>query len=125
MFSRRTCKGGKEKLWDLAAKPLHGPGRRFVTGVAAGICRRPDDRPSAETHPPNNSMNVYLVDSRSVIPPGREPWRFLFCSLLLRRPSRRPALSTRTLPDEARFYFNDPPDLACSDTSQYHTVNRY
>jgi hypothetical protein len=65
MFSRRTCKGGKEKLWDLAAKPLHGPGRRFVTGVAAGICRRPDDRPSAETHPPNNSMNVYLVDSRS------------------------------------------------------------
>ena len=65
MFLSRTCKGGKEKLWDLAAKPLHGPGRRFVTGVAAGICRRPDDRPSAETHPPNNSMNVYLVDSRS------------------------------------------------------------
>src|SRR5215207_6873651 len=40
-----------------------GPGRRFVPGVTTGICRRPDDRPRAETHPPNASMNVCLVDS--------------------------------------------------------------
>ncbi len=40
-----------------------GPGRRFVPGVTTGICRRPDDRPRAETHPPNASMNVCLVNS--------------------------------------------------------------
>jgi hypothetical protein len=42
---------------------IYGPGRRFVPGVAAEICRRPDDRPRAETHPPNASMNVCLVNS--------------------------------------------------------------
>jgi hypothetical protein len=41
----------------------YGLGWRFVPGVAAGICRRPDDRPKAETHPPNASMNVCLVNS--------------------------------------------------------------
>ena len=40
-----------------------GPGQRFVPGVTTGICRRPDDRPRAETHPPNASMNVCLVNS--------------------------------------------------------------
>src|SRR5215217_165210 len=50
-----------------------GPGRRFVPGVAAGICRRPDDRPKAETHPPNASINVCLVNS------GKRPesWRLM------------------------------------------------
>src|SRR5215208_8492391 len=41
----------------------YGPGPRFVPGVTAGICRRPDDRPKAETYPPNASMNVCLVNS--------------------------------------------------------------
>src|SRR5215217_5453531 len=44
---------------------LYGRERRFVPGVAAEICRRPDDRPRAETHPPNASMNVCLVNSGS------------------------------------------------------------
>jgi hypothetical protein len=42
---------------------IYGLERRFVPGVAAEICRRPDDRPMAETHPPNASMNVCLVNS--------------------------------------------------------------
>lgn len=42
---------------------LTGPDRRSVPGVTAGIYRRPIDRPKAETHPPKNSMNVFLVDS--------------------------------------------------------------
>ncbi len=63
---------------------LLGPGRRFVPGVAAGICRRPHDRPKAETHPPNVSMNVCLVDSRYESPGA---CKFL---LLLYRPFRVP-----------------------------------
>ena len=38
-------------------------GRRFVPGVTAGIYYHPNDRPLAETHPPNDSINVYLVNS--------------------------------------------------------------
>ena len=50
-------------MGDAQGSEIYGPGRRFVPGVAAGICRRPDDRPKAETHPPNASMNVCLVNS--------------------------------------------------------------
>jgi hypothetical protein len=50
-----------------------GRERRFVPGVAAEICRRPDDRPRAETHPPNASMNVCLVNSVPLH--GPESWR--------------------------------------------------
>ena len=66
---------------------LPGRGRRFVPGVAAGICRRPIDRPSAETHPPNNSMNVYLVNFPQ-FSELRKSWRLLFCCHS-RRPSVR------------------------------------
>ncbi len=59
---------------------LPGRGRRFVPGVAAGICRRPIDRPSAETHPPNNSMNVSLVNSLRPVGSGSSG---AFVSLLL------------------------------------------
>lgn len=50
---------------------LLGTGRRFVPGVTTGFYRRPDDLPKAETHPPNTSINVYLVNSAL-----RESWRF-------------------------------------------------
>ena len=53
---------------------IYEPGWRFVPGVTAGICRRPNDRPRAETHPPNSSMNVYLVDSGASLP---ESWRLI------------------------------------------------
>jgi hypothetical protein len=49
----------------VKGEEIYGRERRFVPGVAAEICRRPDDRPRAETHPPNASMNVCLVNSGS------------------------------------------------------------
>jgi hypothetical protein len=49
--------------WEGKGGEIYEPGRRFVPGVAAGICRRPNDRPKAETHPPNASINVCLVNS--------------------------------------------------------------
>ena len=55
-----------------------GPERRFVRGVAAAFCRRPFDHPRAETHPPNTSMNVYLVNFRGFLN-RRESWRLLLC----------------------------------------------
>jgi len=62
---------------------LPGSDRRFVPGVTAGIYRRPIDRPNAETHPPKNSMNVFLVDSPGGIPSSGEPWRFALFWFLL------------------------------------------
>ncbi len=49
--------------WEGEGKEIYEPEQRFVPGVAAGICRRPNDRPKAETHPPNASINVCLVNS--------------------------------------------------------------
>ncbi|MDP9426270.1 MAG: hypothetical protein M3P37_09625, partial [Actinomycetota bacterium] len=60
-----------------------GSDRRFVPGVTAGIYRRPIDRPNAETHPPKNSMNVFLVNSPEGTSSSAEPWRFAFFWLLL------------------------------------------
>ncbi len=46
--------------------------------------------PEAETHPPNNSMNVSLVDSHLADLMSREPWRlFLFSPSRKPRPLRR------------------------------------
>ena len=53
----------QDLLRGVKGEEIYEPGRRFVPGVAAGIYRRPYDRPKAETHPPNASINVYLVDS--------------------------------------------------------------
>ncbi|MGH3105704.1 MAG: hypothetical protein ACRDM3_00755 [Rubrobacteraceae bacterium] len=47
----------------MKGEEIYGRERRFVPGVAAEFCRRTDDRPRAETHPPNASMNVCLVNS--------------------------------------------------------------
>ncbi|CAN5196973.1 hypothetical protein BH24ACT16_BH24ACT16_08160 [soil metagenome] len=55
-----------------------GSGRVFVPGVTAGVCHRPLDRPLAETHPPNYSINVFLVDSPRATRFRKlreEPWR--------------------------------------------------
>jgi hypothetical protein len=73
---RGDRKKGKGRLELLRL----GPGRRFVPGVTAGICRRPYDRPKAETHPPNGSINVCLVNFPNTAVSG-EFWRFV--SLLL------------------------------------------
>src|SRR5215211_3415952 len=54
---------GQDPPREVKGEKNPGPGRRFVPGVAAGICRRPNDRPRAETHPPNASINVCLVNS--------------------------------------------------------------
>ena len=63
----------------MKGEEIYGPGRRFAPGAAAGICRRPYDHPKAETHPPNASMNVCLVNSGNEPP---ESWRLiLFVSL--------------------------------------------
>ncbi len=64
------------------------------TGRTAFCARRhrrdlspPYRPPEAETHPPNNSMNVSLVDSRLTDLMSREPWRlFLFSPLRKLRP---------------------------------------
>src|SRR5918997_1769908 len=60
--------------WEGWRGEITGRERRFVPGVAAEICRRPDDRPRAETHPPNASMNVCLVNSGPCTGPP-ESWR--------------------------------------------------
>ncbi len=62
---------------------LTGPDRHSVPGVTAGIYRRPIDRPKAETHPPKNSMNVFLVDSREVFIPLKSPGALALLWLLL------------------------------------------
>jgi hypothetical protein len=54
---------GQVPLAGVKGEEIYGREQRFVPGVAAEICRRPDDRPRAETHPPNASMNVCLVNS--------------------------------------------------------------
>lgn len=51
-------------------------GWRFVSGVAAGICRLPHDRPKSRDASAETSMNVYLVNSKAM-----EFWRFVFLSL--------------------------------------------
>src|ERR671917_734091 len=68
---------GHDPLGGVKGEVISGLERRFVPGVAAEICRRPYDRPRAETHPPNASMNVYLVDSARVRP---ESWRLMISS---------------------------------------------
>ena len=55
------------------------PGRHFVPSVTAGIYYHPNDRPLAETHPPNDSINVYLVNSP--IFHIEKPWRFVLLLL--------------------------------------------
>src|SRR3712207_2156526 len=76
----RTGRAGR------ARGEIYEPGRHFVPGVAAGICRRPNDRPKAETHPPNASINVCLVNS-GVLP---ESWRLIWfvpCPVSLNDPA--------------------------------------
>lgn len=95
-----------------------GPGRRFVPGVAAGICRRPYDCPLAETHPPNNSMNVYLVDSRSAdtaAGTGALALSILFASSPPPLPG--PAFTYVCLMARGQLDFSDPPCLAYNDGS--------
>ncbi len=48
---------------SFRSRVLRWAGGCFVPGVATEFCHHPDDRPVAETHPPNYSMNVYLVNS--------------------------------------------------------------
>jgi hypothetical protein len=66
----RTGPLGRGEEWKI-----YEPGRLFVPGVTAGICHRPNDRPKAETHPPNASINVYLVNSGNETP---ESWRLIW-----------------------------------------------
>jgi hypothetical protein len=77
----KPIRGTKREAEESGNVPLGLGKRRFVPGVTAGICRRPDDRPGAGTHPPNYSMNVLLVDSSGV---PEEPWRLFL--LFLYRP---------------------------------------
>lgn len=66
-------------------------GRAFVPDVAAGVCHRPLDHPLAETHPPNYSINVFLVDSpRAARSRGLrgEPWRLDFLAVSRSGPRR-------------------------------------
>ena len=51
----------------MASVYFRRAGECFVSGVTTGFCHHPDDRPVAETHPPNYSMNVYLVNSLLLI----------------------------------------------------------
>src|SRR5215218_794538 len=75
---------GKDPPREVKGEKNLGPGRRFVPGVAAGICRRPNDRPRAETHPPNASINVCLVNSgKNCRSPGA-----CFVAPLPRKPQR-------------------------------------
>src|SRR5215211_3466865 len=68
----------------------NGSERSFVRGVTTALCRRSFDHPRAETHPPNTSMNVYLVNFRGFLN-RRESWRLLLIILLClsRLPCRR------------------------------------
>src|SRR5215210_5566289 len=96
---------GQDPLGDTQGGEIYGPGRRFVPGVAAGICRRPDDCPKAETHPPNASMNVCLVDS------GKTPesWRLICLS-----PAPKASTLPSSLPDsigDASFSRSSPSRL--------------
>ena len=67
---------GHDPLGGVKGEVISGLERRFVPGVAAEICRRPYDRPRAETHPPNASMNVCLVNSAPLR--GPESWRLFW-----------------------------------------------
>jgi hypothetical protein len=47
---------------------IPGPGGALFPASPPGFHRRPLDHPWAETHPPNTSINVYLVDSPRLAP---------------------------------------------------------